>query len=254
MPGFLRNARARLGYLGSEPDRWHEKSEGALKYAQEPEHSIDLERVEWMSEFPRDRFQFIFLLYEKRATASNPDDLLPDKVGLQPYITIEVYGRLKSAFRQYRQLKKDGKPTGAVEQNIVFYAGWLGHYVADGAQPLHTTVSYDGWVGSNPNGYATARGLHRKFESTFVQQNLKPADFAGLVHAPTRLAHPFQDYVQYLRDSHGWVETLYQLDKAKAFDGAGTPEGKRFVAQRLAAGSQMLVDLWYTAWLESEQP
>jgi len=33
-----------------------------------------------------------------------------------------------------------------IEHKIVFYAGWLGHYVGDGSQPLHTTIHYNGWV------------------------------------------------------------------------------------------------------------
>jgi hypothetical protein len=260
MPKFFRKAGARLAYLASEPDRWRDKRDEQLKYAQEPEHFIDLERVDWMTEFPRDRWQFVHALYDKRATVANPDDLLPEKVGLLPYETIEVYQRLREAFRQYRQLKNDRKPTQAVEQDIVFYAGWLGHYVGDTSQPLHTTIHYDGWVGPNPHGYAvhveptpTAPGLHWKFESTFVAANIKPEDVTAHRHPVQRLSDPFQDYLKFLRGSHSQVEKLYQLDKAKAFDGAGTPEGRRFVAEDLAAGAQMLVNMWYTAWLESAE-
>ena len=260
MPKFFRQAGVRLAYLASEPDRWRDKRDAQLKYAQEPEHFIDLERVDWITEFPRDRWQFVHALYDKRATAANPDDLLPEKVGLLPYETMEVYQRLREAFRQYRQLKNDRKPTEAVEQDIVFYAGWLGHYVGDTSQPLHTTIHYDGWVGPNPNGYAvhveptpTAPGLHWKFEGTFVAANIKTADVIAHMHPVQRLSDPFQDYLKFLRGSHSLVEKLYQLDKAKAFDGAGTPEGRRFVAEDMAAGAQMLVNMWYTAWLESAE-
>jgi hypothetical protein len=74
---------------------------------------------------------------------------------LQPYIIREIYGRLKAAFRQYRHLKREHNSTVTVEQNIVFYAGWLGHYVADAANPLHTTIHYNGWIGNNSQGYST---------------------------------------------------------------------------------------------------
>ena len=73
---------------------------------------------------------------------------------------MEVYGRLKAAFREYRQRLRAHQPTQAVQQAIIFYAGWLGHYVADGSQPLHTTIQYNGWVGPNPNGYTTQHGIH----------------------------------------------------------------------------------------------
>src|SRR6202041_2342026 len=102
----------------------------------------------------------------------HPDDYLPEHVGLQPYITMEVYGRLKAAFREYRQRQAAHQPTRAVEQAIIFYAGWLGHYVGDGSQPLHTTIQYNGWVGPNPNGYTTEHKIHWQFEGPFVGANI----------------------------------------------------------------------------------
>jgi hypothetical protein len=262
MPKFFRHAGARLAYLASEPDRWRDKRDEQLRAAQDPEHFIDLERVDWMTEFPRDRWQFVHALYDRRATDANPDDLLPEKVGLVPYETMEVYQRLRNAFRQYRQLKSDHQPTEPVEQDIVFYAGWLGHYVGDTSQPLHTTIYYDGWFGPNPNGYAVhvdpapgvPPGLHWKFESLYVGANIKIEDITPYMRPVQRLGDPFKEYIKFLNGSHSRVEKLYQLDKTKAFDGAGTPEGKQFAAEDLASGAQMLVNMWYTTWLESAEP
>ncbi len=254
MPLFLKRASARLVYLGPEPDRWRSTSEYSLKNAQEPDHFVDLERVEGM-ELPEGRYEFYRKLAEKRAAAgAQADDFLPEHVGSQPYITAEVYGRLKVAFREYRRLKQEGKATAAVQQNIVLYAGWLGHYVADGANPLHTTVNYDGWIGPNPKGYVTGRGIHSYFESRLVSENLSKLALGDLVKAPTRLEHPFQDYLAYLRESQAQVVPLYELEKAGAFKGAGTPEGIEFIRRQLGRGAQMLLNLWYTAWVESAQP
>src|SRR5579863_2597913 len=255
MPRFLRRAVGEITYLGPEPDRWRSPSEFALKNAQEPDHFIDLERVAWLDPLPPGRYEFYRRLYEKRAaTTDHPDDYLPERVGLQPYITMEVYGRLKAAFRGYRQLRAAHEPTAAVQQAIIFYAGWLGHYVADGSQPLHTTIQYNGWVGANPNQYTTEHHIHGKFESEYMAANLKEKDFAAFVKAPERLNDPFADYIAYLRHSNTLVEKVYALEKAGGFNGKGSPEAFDFTAQRLAAGSQMLLNLWYTAWLESAVP
>jgi S1/P1 Nuclease len=252
MPRFLRRAVVEITYLGPEPDRWRNPSEYALKNAQEPDHYIDLERVDWLDPLPPGRYEFYQKLYAKRAaTADHPDDYLPERVGLQPYITAEVYGRLKAAFREYRQRQAAHQPTAAVQQAAIFYAGWLGHYVGDGSQPLHTTIHYNGWVGPNPNGYTTEHGIHSKFETDYVSRNITAKDFASLVHSPSRLNDPFAQYVAYLKDSNKLVEKVYALDKVKGFDGKGTAEAFDFTAHRLAAGSQMLLDLWYTAWVES---
>ena len=255
MPAFLRseNDISEIAYLGPEPDRWRSPSEFALNNAQAPDHFIDLERVAWLDPLPPGRYEFYRKLYEKRA-AAHSDDYLPERVGLQPYITMEVYGRLKAAFREYRELLAAHKPTAPVEQAIILYAGWLGHYVGDAAQPLHTTIYYNGWVGENPKGYTTEHHIHAQFESAYVAANIQAKDFAGLVKAPERLDDPFAGYLAYLRDSHNLVENVYTLDKLGGFTGKGSPEAFDFTTHRLAAASQMLLDLWYTAWVESAQP
>jgi hypothetical protein len=252
MPRFFRRAVAEIAYLGPEPDRWRSPSEFTLKNAQEPDHFIDLERVTWLDPLPQGRYEFYRKLYEKRAaTADHPDDYLPERVGLQPYITIEIYGRLKAAFREYRGLRQQHKPTAPVERTIVFYAGWLGHYVADGSQPLHSTTHYNGWVGPNPKGYTTQHGIHSQFETTYVAQNIAAKDFVSLVHHPERITDPFGHYVAYLKDSNSLVETVYELEKAGALNGKGSAEAFNFTTHRLATGAQMLLDFWYTAWLDS---
>jgi len=257
MPRFLRRAVVEIAYLGPEPDRWRSPAEFALKNAQEPDHFIDLERVSWLDPLPPGRYEFYRKLYEKRAATSStdhPDDYLPERVGLQPYITMEVYGRLKAAFREYRQRQAAHQPTQAVQQAIIFYAGWLGHYVADGSQPLHTTIQYNGWVGPNPNGYTTQHNIHAQFESTYVAANITAKDFAGLVRSPEHIDDPFARYLAYLRQSNAMVENVYALEKAGGFTGKGSPEAFDFTTHRLAAGSQMLLDLWYTAWMDSNDP
>jgi hypothetical protein len=252
MPHFLKHAVAEIAYLGPEPDRWRSPSEFALKNAQEPDHYINLERLDWLDPLPAGRYQFYQKLYVKRAaTTDHPDEYLPERVGLQPYIVMEIFDRLKAAFREYRSLRASGKSTAAVEHAIVFYAGWLGHYVADGSQPLHTTIYYNGWVGPNPQGYTTERGIHAMFETTYVAQNVTAKDFVKLVHGPEQLAQPFKQYVDYLKDSNKQVETVYRLHKSGGFNGKGSPEAFEFTVRRLAAGSQMLLNLWYTAWLDS---
>jgi hypothetical protein len=252
VPAFLRKAEAQLAYLGPEPDRWRQSSELALKRAQEPDHFINLEMVEGM-ELPPDRYSFYRALEARRQqTPGHPEDLLAERVGLQPYIAIEIFERLVVAFREYRHATAEHRNPDFAEANAIFYAGWLGHYVGDAANPLHTTIHHNGWVGPNPKGYTTGNTIHWKMEGIFVADNLKQLQFADLVPAqPQRLADPFEDYLKYLRESHKYVETVYQLDKAGGFDGAGSAVSRDFIRQRLAAGATMLRDMWYTAWLQS---
>ena len=257
VPAFLRSPAAldALEYYGPEPDRWRSSAEPELSAAQAPEHFIDLEWADLAGPLPRRRYDFIRAL--AAAQPAHPDiPLTPEKVGLQPYVTDEVFERLESAFRDYRTLvaaKQDTKPS---EAEIVFLAGWLGHYVADGSQPLHTTIQYNGWTGPNPHGYTTEHRIHSLFETAFVHANVKPADIQPLVAAakPVVLKDVFVDYLAYLRHTSTMVEQTYQLEKAGAFTGTGTPASKAFVDERLAAGAIELRDIIYTAWIKSADP
>lgn len=254
MPAFFRSGAEKIIYNAPEPDRWRESVEPSLKYAQEADHYIDLERVSDIGEFPVGRYEFIRWAYAKRLRVTDhSDDFLPEKIGFQPYITAEVYGRLKVAFRQYRALKAAGQPTDAVENDALFYAGWLGHYVGDGCNPLHTSIFYDGWVGNNPNGY-TIEKVHWLVESGFVHNNLDKLDPSALVKVASSVDDPFHQYIAYLKESNTFVEQVYQIEKNGGFKDQGTDEARTFIRQRMAFGAQELVNLWYTAWKESEKP
>ena len=252
MPQFLKAGAKQVEYEGPEPDRWRSPLEKPLAEAQAPDHFMDMEYVDWLNPLPADRNAFNRAIYERRA--SHPEEaafMLPEKVGYQPYIAIEIFDRLKVAFREYRRARQKGLPTAHAEANALFYAGWLGHYVADGANPLHTSKHYNGWVGDNPKGYTTAHDIHWKMEGPFVARNIEQLPFEEFVGAPKHLDDPFQDYIAYLRDSQRLVPQVYELEKACGFEGNGTPESREFIRRRLGVGAQMLLNLWYTAWVDS---
>lgn len=258
VPAFLRSpeAIAEIEYLGPEPDRWRSPAEPELSAEQAPDHFIDLEYADIIGPLPRRRYDYIAEL--TAAEITHPEmarELQPDRVGFQPYITNEVWERLKSAMRNYRELSARHADTKPVEAAIVFYAAWMGHYVGDGSQPLHVTRDYDGWVEKeNPNGYTTEHGIHSKFETTFVNANITAAGVQPLMTPVHPVSDEWDAYLAYLRHTGSLVERVYQLDKEHGFDGAGTPEAKQFTAERLAAGASMLRDLIYSAWVESAEP
>ena len=154
--------------------------------------------------------------------------------------------------REYRHLATAGQDTRAVEQAILFYAGWLGHYVGDGSQPLHTTIQYNGWVGPNPNGYTTSHEIHWQFEGPFVAANIHATQVEAFMTPPRAIeGDMFDSYVAYLRQTATYVEKVYQLERVGGFTGSGTAESRDFTAARIAAGASMLRDMINTAWLDS---
>ncbi len=258
MPAFMRTPEAinEIAYLGPEPDRWRSRAEPELNAAQAPDHFIDIEYADLIGTLPRQRYQYIAALYAY--IAAHPDraaDLRPEKVGFQPYIVSEVWERLKSAMRDYRNLSAAHQDTRPVEAAILFYAGWLGHYVADGSQPLHVTINYNGWAEKeNPYGYTTDHKIHSQLETAFVDAAINVSDVQPLLAPVHPINDEWDDYLAYLRHSNTLVERVYQLDKQHGFDGEGTPDSKQFTAERLAAGASMLRDLYIAAWIKSAEP
>jgi hypothetical protein len=249
VPEFLRNKAAieEIEYLGPEPDRWRNPAESELVAAQAPEHFLDLEPVDALGPLPHKRLDFEAMVFAAGER--------PEKVGLQPWQTDEIWERLKAALRQYRDLRASHKETRQVEDAILFYAGWLGHYVGDGSQPLHTSIQYNGWTGPNPNGYTTAHQIHWQFEGPFVGANIHaPEVVKDMTPAKAIDGDVFDAYMAYLRHTGTYVEKVYQLEKAGGFTGKGTPESRAFTAERVAAGASMLRDMIYTAWVDSAIP
>jgi hypothetical protein len=247
VPAFLHSEAAvnEVEYLGPEPDRWRSRAEPELSNAQAPEHFLDFEPADALGPLPHNRLDFEAAVFAHGER--------PEKIGLQPWETIEVWQRLKAAFREYRTLSAAKQDTHPVEQAAIFYAGWLGHYVGDGSQPLHTTINYDGWaMKDNPHGYGAGHGIHSRFETAFVSANVTATEVEKKMTAPKAISGDiFDSYVAYLRHTATQIDAVYAFDKQEAFDKAVTPESRAFATERVAAGASELRDLIYTAWVES---
>jgi hypothetical protein len=247
-PRFFRRAAKALSYLNPEPDRWRERAESDLDPAIRsfsPDHYLDMEFVpEDALTKAGDRHAFI----EALGKAGRK----PAEAGFLPYRILELFQTLRIEFRLWRAAT-DAQKRKLIEQRIINDAGILGHYVADGSNPHHTTMHHNGWVGDNPKGFSTDNTIHFRFESQYVQGHLLAKDIAPLVGEARVLAKPREEVIAYLQTSKSFLENLYELEKKEKF-GTETKseEHKKFVQARLAAGAQMLRDLWWTAWVTSE--
>lgn len=257
VPAFLRNGNALdvIEYLGPEPDRWHNNAERQLRQDESPDHFMDMEYADLLGTLPRTREEFVAAV-EKIAPAHPEIKLTPGKIGMQPYAVQDAWQKLKVDLREYRKLVAANADTSGVQTAVLYDAAILGHYVGDGSQPLHTTAQYNGWTGPNPNGYTVEHKIHAQFESTFVANNVHREDVAALVAAtkPAAIDDEWTQYLGYLGQTRAQVEKVYQLEKAKGFEAAGTPDAMAFTQQRLAAGAVEIRDLIYSAWVHSADP
>ena len=204
---------------------------------------MDIDKAENFNALPNDRYEYATLL---RTQGKDPKI-----IGFLPYSILENYERVQVLFRLWRD-PQHASEREQIEQNIIYYAGVLGHYVGDGSQPLHATLHYNGWSGSSNPDLFTREPLHGRFESEFVRAQVKPEDFSGMVHSASKVDDVFQSTMQYLIESYKLAPELYRMEKVARWDGNNrNSESKKFVSSRLAAGAQMLANLWYTAWLDS---
>lgn len=260
VPAFVKNQIDWIGERAITPDSYRAASEPFIKMAEDPSHQWHLERVAFLQTIPRSRTEFVLAVYDEhlRLKRSDPAAAAVMNVagtGMLPYTTIEVYERLKVTFRTWRDQQRAGQRTAFTELDAAFYIGWLSHYVADAAQPLHASVHHDGWVGDNPRHYTRDGAIHWGFENDFVDLiALGERDIRPRVGPARVIGDPFSGILAHLERSHTRLEQLYQLEQAKAFVDATHDAARELAYACIADGAAMLRDLVYTAWVSSAEP
>lgn len=251
IPYFFREARERLVYLSNEPDRIRQAPSTALSPARTPDHYVNLERLDGL-DFPPDRNAYVVMLLGAPPFEGAPR--LPLTVGFGPYTVAEHTEELAIHWAFWHLLPKGSEARVEEERAIVETAGLLGHFVADLANPHHTTLHHNGWIGDNPDGLPTDPGTHARFEHLFVGRVLTLDDVRPWMRPLRPVAEPYlAEALRLTYDSYGHLRRLYLLDR----DGAFTPgneetpagiAGREFAARRLAEGASTLRDLWVAAY------
>jgi len=181
-----------------------------------------------------------------------------DSSGIVPWRIADFTAKLTRAMKQRRT------------DEIIYYASYIGHYVADAHVTLHTTDNYDGQ-------HTNQKGIHSRWESRIPEMfgdgfNLRPQD------------------VEYVRDPlhHAFavvLESYLKVDSVLAIDLealASVPENRRFksverrgktetqlsddyyreyhtrlngmVERRLNESIKGVASYWYTAWVDAGRP
>ena len=278
-PAFVREGDnpGRIAFLAGEPDRWSNNSDLPIKHYNGVDHYLDLEQLADAGLTPAtvSPLRYVFVTQYAAARSVHPanfaaidpaknSDRSREWPGFAPWAITEYYGKLKSAFSYLKAFEEAGGTAEEIENgraNIVYLMGVMGHYVGDCAQPLHTTIHHNGWVGDNPQGYTKWSGIHSWIDDGFIAKAGITAD--GIV-ARVTVAQPlalvpgadgrdpfFVATMDYLLEQHKQVEPLYVLEKRdvfKADQAATSVEGRAFIEGQLLKGGEMLGAIWVTAW------
>ena len=278
-PQFVHAAanRERVAFLSGEPDRWRNVPDLPIKHYNGIDHYCDLEYIpeaglDWAT-VPSLRYDFVVQFaagrkaHEQNFAPIDPaknSDHTREWPGFVPWAITEYYGKLRASFSSLKVFEELGTPDEIMnaQANVLYLMGVMGHYVGDGAQPLHTTKHHNGWVGANPQGYTTWPGLHSWIDGGIIA---KVAIRAPSLLARVKTAHPialaarpdgrdpmFAAVVDYLQSEHKYVEWVYQLEKAgklgQGEQGVVADETRAFIEARLVDGGQMLGAIWLTAY------
>ena len=257
-PVFLRKHVDYIAGSASLPDGWRGDSEPFSKIEEDPNHGWFKEQFAFLKPIPRSRYAFVIALYKHYEAIKDKDPLTAQRTnvrwtGTLPYAAMESYERLIACMRQIRALRAEGKATAFAEQHCAFQVIRLGHYIGDGAQPLHDSVNSDGWRGDNPKGYTRDRTIHGRFESEFVDgMALTTGDIAPRIGAAGhREGDMFDAVLAYLDEAASHMEQVYVLEKRDRFANFKDKDVRELVYARTAKGAAMLRDMICRAWAES---
>lgn len=290
-PAFAKDAdaAARIDFLTNVPDRWRNvdpwlKQSGASW----TDHFLDIEQLAdaGLDAHTIPSFRLDFAVAFAAGRAAHADKFPPidpaknvdhtrEWPGSAPWAIADWFNKLRSAFgylKAYEELGGTPAEIANAKADVIYAMGVLAHYVGDCAQPLHTTIHHNGWVGENPNGYTTWAGFHSWIDGAVVArtgimaaqlvQRVKPGQVLALNARPDGRDPFFVVAMDYIIEQNKLVEPLYQLEKAGKLgnekpDANGkqpyppkpvSPEGKAFIEERLLTGGNMLATFWASAW------
>lgn len=278
-PDFVRTAEVaeRIGFLSGTPDRWRNVDPWLRQAGGSwTDHFLDVEELPLAGLDPRtvSSYRYNFVLAFAAGRQAHADrfppidpakntDFTREWPGFAPWAIAERAHRLRSAFgylKAYEEMGGTPEEIANAKADVVHEMGVLGHTVGDCAQPLHTTLNYNGWVGENPHGYTTSNKIHGWIDSAVSRLGIEPAALAARVPAIEPFGAAvradgrdplFVEAMDFLLRQNARVEPLYQLEKAGGFGDAERPataEGRAFIEQQAIAGGEMLARFWVTAW------
>ena len=218
-----------------------------------PRHYFDMENFGDVVTFPKTMDE-AKLKYDEKFLTKN---------GILPWHIQDLMVKLTKAFKEKRK------------NEILFIAGDLGHYIADGHMPLHTSDNHDG---QNTN----QKGIHSLWESRLPELFAK--DYKFNVPQGVYLENVEKATWDMIFDTHSLVEPLLAIDKKLR---TATPENKIFVTdasgvivknkyggtmysdeyakqlhadmngmvqQQMRKAITVTASFWYTAWVNAGKP
>ena len=221
-----------LGEHASDPDirRRTDKSEA-------PKHYID---IDYYKEFLMGKMieneDSLISIYGKETVT---------KIGLLPWATLDTFNNLVKAFKERNRDK------------AMILASDLGHYVADGHQPMHTVVNYNGQL-------TNQKGVHSRYESHMVNRYQNELENCFDDCRVSQVKDPLNFIFGYISGTNSVCDVLFDADALATKEAGSTTSDEyyrlmwfrtKYITEvEFNKAAQDLAVLIYTAWVDAGRP
>ena len=231
---LLKSWKDYVGEHASDPDIRRDNGSDTTEW---PKHFID---IDYYSEFIDGK-----MIYDKDQLISIYGEETVAKMGLLPWATFETYNNLVQAFMERNRDK------------VLIFAADLGHYIADGHQPFHTMLNYDGQL-------TDQKGIHGRYESEMVNRYIDQISNFLATREVKHVAEPLEYIFDFLIASNFYSPVIFNADKI-AYEQAGSHGSddyyrlmwfrtKHVTINQLLDAAGALASLIYSAWVDAGKP
>lgn len=221
-----------LGEHASDPDirRRTDKSEA-------PRHFID---IDYYKEFLLGK-----MIENKDSLISVYGTETVTKIGLLPWATLDTFNNLIEAFKERDKNK------------AMLLTSDLGHYIADGHQPMHTVVNYNGQL-------TNQKGVHERYESDMIDRHQNEIENSFEDCHISQIKAPLNFIFRYISGSNSVCDVLFDADSLATKEAGNYTSDEyyrimwfrtKYITEiQFNRAAQDLAALIYTAWVDAGKP
>ncbi len=202
-----------------------------------PKHFID---IDFYPEFLKGE-----MIRNEQELVKEYHDSTVNKMGLLPWATVDTYNNLVKALKEKNRDKS------------LLYASDLGHYVADGHQPLHTMMNYNGQM-------TNQKGIHYRYESKMIDSHLTEINNDFKSENAGYISTPLDFIFNYISDANSIGDLLLAADNF-AFKYSKSRENEeyyrlfwfraKYITEiQIENSARDFASLFYSAWIDAGKP
>ena len=231
---LMRSWKEYIGERASDADIRRDNGSDSTEW---PKHYID---IDYYTEFISGK-----MIFDKEELISIYGAETVTKMGLLPWAALEAYNKLVQSFKEKNRDK------------VLIFCADLGHYIADGHQPFHTMLNYDGQL-------TDQKGIHGRYESEMVNRYIDQISNSLTTHEIKYVGNPLEYIFDYLTASNFYSPIIFTADKITYAQTSSHGSGdyyrlmwfrtKHVTINQLSDAAGALASLIYSAWIDAGRP